>query len=66
MPQRYKSGDQVQLKSGGPIMTVQEVIDSLGRDNAPAARCQWFSGSKLAQGVFPMSSLIPAAPDKDK
>lgn len=50
---KYKVGDIVQLKSGGPNMTIQ---------NVPAGGisygCQWFSGKKLEHGVFPEDSLV--------
>ena len=36
--QEFKSGDTVQLKSGGPIMT----IDSY--DSKRYFRCKWFAG----------------------
>lgn len=45
-----KKGDRVQLKSGGPIMTLKEF-----RDNK--VRCQWFEGDKLKEGDFSIESL---------
>jgi uncharacterized protein YodC (DUF2158 family) len=57
----YKTGDLVELRSGGPVMTVEaffkgSVLDS----NVPTVRCQWFSGKKLEEGDFPVGSLKPA------
>jgi uncharacterized protein YodC (DUF2158 family) len=45
-----KVGDIVELKSGGPKMTIMEVA----RDGV---WCQWFGGKKLEQGRFPFDSL---------
>ena len=49
------------LKSGGPAMTVQEVIDPFGvKHQSESFRCQWFSGKKLESGIFPLESLNPS------
>ena len=56
----FKVGDIVRLKSGGPAMTVQEVLGE------SRFRCQWFGGRKLESGVFPIQSLVAAPDDKDK
>jgi len=58
MVQSYKTGDLVQLKSGGPAMTVKEAIGD-GLDGGDYL-CQWFGGSTLKEGVFPANSLRPA------
>ena len=51
-----KVGDQVELKSGGPTMTVREIdLDFQGK--VRGYRCQWFSGKKLEGGHFPHDSL---------
>lgn len=47
----FKEGDIVQLKSGGPKMTVKAI------DDDGEALCQWFSGSKLQQGFFEPHTL---------
>ena len=52
-------GDTVMLKSGGPVMTVQEV--PLGTFN-DGYNCQWFAGRKLESGNFPLDSLVEAEP----
>ncbi|EGQ8176521.1 YodC family protein [Vibrio vulnificus] len=59
----YAVGDIVKLKSGGPDMTVKEVITKgLGSADYGAFsgsyRCQWFAGKKLDNGVFPQESLL--------
>jgi uncharacterized protein YodC (DUF2158 family) len=50
-----KAGDVVMLKSGGPKMPVSEI----GKDSLGNMRvwCDWFEGSKMEQGVFPIHSL---------
>ena len=68
----FKIGDVVQLKSGGPQMTVQRII---GADNSNFmiqtadeflksqgfsdgdAICQWFNGNKLESETFKSESL---------
>ena len=59
---KYKIGDKVKLKSGGPVMTVHEtnVIIAKYRGNL---RCQWFAGKKLEEGYFPDESLEEAKDD---
>lgn len=54
---KYKVGDLVQLKSDGPVMTVQD-IDA----NGQYLWAQWFAGKKLERGRFPAASinLLPA------
>lgn len=49
----FNIGDIVQLKSGGPEMTVQTVPEK------PTGyyKCQWFAGKKLESGLFPFESL---------
>jgi uncharacterized protein YodC (DUF2158 family) len=49
----YQIGDIVQLKSGGPKMTVKENSAMVGGD----LLCQWFSGSKLNHGYFDPETL---------
>lgn len=70
-----KSGDIVTLKSGGPRMTVQRMIEINEEpgfhhiDNyiklfkgfkAGDIICQWFEGNELKSAVFPEESLILA------
>jgi uncharacterized protein YodC (DUF2158 family) len=40
MTEKLKKGDVVRLKSGGPLMTVQQVED---RPGLQAVHCVWFS-----------------------
>jgi len=45
-------GQIVQLKSGGPNMTIKSM-------DGPNAVCMWFSGEKFNERSFPSTSLIP-------
>ena len=65
----FDVGDIVRLKSGGPRMTVETVLepdiqDILNRENrGNTYHCQWFAGSKLQIGEFTEHS-IEAAPNE--
>ncbi len=61
MANKFKVGDVVQLKSGGPDMTVNDVPGSY----AEYYHCQWFAGKKLESGNFPENSIQPAAGKAD-
>jgi uncharacterized protein YodC (DUF2158 family) len=71
--EEFKIGDIVQLKSGGPKMTVQRVIGSNNNHIGLKATdefykikgfeegdliCQWFVGNSLKDGTFSAKSLI--------
>ncbi len=45
-----KIGDTVQLKSGGPIMTIRSI-------RGQEALCQWFAGSESKSAAFGLLSL---------
>ncbi len=49
--QKLKIGDTVQLKSGGPPMTIA------GYDGREYFTCQWFAGDKVEKGYFPPDAL---------
>lgn len=53
----FKVGDIVKLKSGGPDMTVKEIIIDIDGHPTGHYRGQWFAGKKLDNGVFPYQSL---------
>ena len=55
---KYDLGDIVKLKSGGPDMTVKEVLTKMNDEFNGSYRCQWFAGKKLDMGVFPEESLV--------
>jgi uncharacterized protein YodC (DUF2158 family) len=59
---KFKGGDVVMLKSGGPPMTVQ-IMKEKG-EGETMDQCQWFSGAELQQGVFVESSLTSAADEE--
>jgi len=60
MDERIKVGDIVQLKSGGPDMTVAE-IDDYGSGSSPLmkATCTWFDGTKRHEELFVLQTLDP-------
>jgi uncharacterized protein YodC (DUF2158 family) len=49
-----KAGGTVQLKSGGPTMTVESIKQIEG---VMTAWCQWFDGNKPMANRFHVSSL---------
>lgn len=55
---KYDLGDIVKLKSGGPDMTVKDVLTNMNDEFNSSYRCQWFAGKKLDMGVFPEESLV--------
>ena len=60
----FKVREVVQLKSGGPKMTVSTVLERTLGSDIEKVRGQWFGGRKLEDGVFPVVSL-KAADDED-
>lgn len=62
---KFKVGDIVQLKSGGPKMTIDEVFD---RDDIvqkrASYRCKWFNGKKVEVEIFADETLM--SPENDK
>jgi uncharacterized protein YodC (DUF2158 family) len=48
-------GDVVELKSGGPPMTI-EVIDDYGAGHNQAM-CVWFEGAKRESAIFELATL---------
>ena len=56
-----KVGDIVQLKSGGPIMTVTDVGSDYGSVGI-SVWCVWFVGAKQEKGSFPAAAVkaVPA------
>lgn len=56
---KFEIGETVQLKSGGPIMTVK----GYGAAQADVqVICQWFKNESLKEGEFPEESLEKAKP----
>lgn len=48
-----RTGSVVKLRSGGPAMTVGQVVNSL-------YVCQWFDGTELKSGHVHRDALAPA------
>ncbi|EKS7193735.1 YodC family protein [Enterobacter ludwigii] len=60
---KYKLGDSVYLKSGGPEMSINEIQTQGINDTFRGTyRCQWFAGKKLEHGVFAEDSLTATNP----
>ncbi len=55
MSEELKKGDVVELKSGGPEMTIDGFTNS-GTTSAKC-NCQWFVSFKLRRGCFSKESL---------
>lgn len=64
MAGKFKVGQVVQLRSGGPEMTVSDISDVMG--NKEKVRCQWFGGRKLEGGTFPEESLVEVPADEEE
>ena len=50
----FVTGDIVRLKSGGPLMTVERLLDFV---DPIQVECQWFASKKLQNGRFPPAAL---------
>lgn len=55
MNSSFNIGDVVQLKSGGPLMTVQNIGEYVSFN--PGVQCVWFDGSRKVEDVFHPNSL---------
>ena len=58
MSGQFQVGDVVQLKSGGPKMTVTQVGNH--EIYGPTVWCAWFVGTKKENDTFPPGSLAKA------
>lgn len=47
----FKIGDTVQLKSGGEVMTIEEIDED-------SANCVWFVNQKVERGTFYLDTLV--------
>jgi uncharacterized protein YodC (DUF2158 family) len=56
--EQFRVGDVVQLKSGGPKMTVTDVGNDMG--GTLSAWVKWFEGTKAQSEVFPVGALKKA------
>ena len=64
MKPKYQVGDLVQLKSGGPGMTVTRLTES--PDETVRVDTTWFAGKKNESGRFPEDALQTYDPKKEK
>ena len=65
----FAIGDQVELLSGGPVMTVIGVdasVKGIGEERDNSIWCSWFSGKKNERASFPSGSLKRAEPETDE
>lgn len=59
-----KVGDTVRLKSGGPLMTVEEIGDySVDGDGPMKASCTWFDGNAAKSQLITLHSFVGELPD---
>lgn len=54
-----KKGDEVKLKSGGPVMTVQDLGDYImGAGIEDGVKCIWFEDKDVKERVFDAATLV--------
>ena len=53
---QLQTGEVVQLKSGGPRMTIAE-LGNYGPVSTPGVKCVWFENNKPFERVFPPEVL---------
>ncbi|MEI7038124.1 YodC family protein [Fulvimonas yonginensis] len=51
----FKKGDVVQLKSGGPLMTI--IADYPSHSHGHSVRCVWFNENKPVEETFVVEAL---------
>jgi uncharacterized protein YodC (DUF2158 family) len=59
MSEEFKIGDVVQLKSGGPKVTVTNVLEGV-------VHTSWFAGSKNEKASFPIDAVATSQDDPKK
>ena len=68
MTNKFKRGDVVVMKSGGPPMTVDKVpgdlVSSYSGDTYKEYHCEWFKGATAQQGLFGEHLLEAYVPPK--
>lgn len=57
MPSKFKPGELVELKSGGPVMTVESANESFSQDDKWSYGCTWFAGDKHQHNQFEEAAL---------
>ena len=53
----FKAGDVVKLKSGGPMMTIEDIGKYGMGSKTDRAKCLWFDGVKRMEGVFKLATI---------
>jgi uncharacterized protein YodC (DUF2158 family) len=64
MPNDFKAGDVVQLKSGGPKMTIELIGKKFESDTKNSAKCVWFEKQKQNTAYFDLAVLRLADSDE--
>jgi uncharacterized protein YodC (DUF2158 family) len=65
MAPTFKPGDIVQLKSGGPAMTISELTTDYLGEWSGKYRCEWFKGASNEHSFFEEETLkLYVAPTK--
>lgn len=57
MAQKFPPGDIVQLKSGGPAMTISSIKLSYAGAAFEGYNCEWFKGASKEQAMFKEETL---------
>ena len=58
MADDFKAGDTVELKSGGPKMTIDRIGKKFASESHNSAYCSWFDEKKKQEhGWFALTSL---------
>lgn len=57
MSDELQVGTVVQLKSGGPSMTVISRVPSKGEDSLTLCRCLFFAGDRMQEAMVPEAAL---------
>ena len=61
MEKKFAVGDNVELKSGGPVMTVTRLIGTTPLSGPSQytgkVECSWFFDNKLTKADFPQDAL---------
>ena len=60
MAQKFKAGDLVRLKSGGPVMTIEKVNFDYYKAWEGTYNCSWFAGAKDNHRSFAEEALEAA------
>ena len=65
MAAKFSPGDIVQLKSGGPAMTISEITTQFGTGASKGYQCEWFKGASNERADFAEETLqLYVAPKK--